>query len=525
MDTLRMTNYIIAVVFFVCYTYQFLYIPVPWLLAKRKAAKAAALEATPHNYAVLICARNESAVIADLIGSLRSQTYDQSLLHIFVLADNCTDDTSDIARSAGATVYERFNNVQVGKGYALQTLLGHLEQDYPAGFDGYIVFDADNILDPGYIAAMNRTFSQGHDIVTSYRNSKNYGDNWISAGYALWFLRESRYLNHARSAGATVYERFNNVQVGKGYALQTLLGHLEQDYPAGFDGYIVFDADNILDPGYIAAMNRTFSQGHDIVTSYRNSKNYGDNWISAGYALWFLRESRYLNHARSLLGTSCAVSGTGFLFSRAVLEETGPWPFHLLTEDIQFSVHEILQGRKVAFAPDAVLYDEQPTTFRQSWRQRMRWSQGYLQVFRDYGARLLRGIFRGSFSCFDMSMAIMPAFVLSTVSILVNLTLGVVGALAGDNLLVAFESVGQMLLNIYLTLLVLGGITTITEWKNIRTSPVKKIVYMFTFPLFMFTYIPISLAAFFCKPQWKPIEHRVSAAHLRSRDRQELLPF
>ena len=120
MDTLRMTNYIIAVVFFVCYTYQFLYIPVPWLLAKRKAAKAAALEATPHNYAVLICARNESAVIADLIGSLRSQTYDQSLLHIFVLADNCTDDTSDIARSAGATVYERFNNVQVGKGYALK---------------------------------------------------------------------------------------------------------------------------------------------------------------------------------------------------------------------------------------------------------------------------------------------------------------------------------------------------------------------------------------------------------------------
>ena len=120
MDTLRMTNYIIAVVFFVCYTYQFLYIPVPWLLAKRKAAKAAALEATPHNYAVLICARNESAVIADLIGSLRSQTYDQSLLHIFVLADNCTDNTADIARSAGATVYERFNNVQVGKGYALQ---------------------------------------------------------------------------------------------------------------------------------------------------------------------------------------------------------------------------------------------------------------------------------------------------------------------------------------------------------------------------------------------------------------------
>ena len=74
-------------------------------------------------------------------------------------------------------------------------------------------------------------------------------------------------------------------------------------------------------------------------------------------------------------------------------------------------------------------------------------------------------------------------------------------------------------------LLVLGGITTVTEWNQIRTSSVKKFVYVFTFPLFMFTYIPISLAAFFCKPQWKPIEHRVSAAHLRSRDRQEVLPF
>lgn len=419
--TLRTINAVISALFFICYTYQFLYIPLVLLKKRRPLPRPAA----SHRYAVLIAARNEENVIAGLLDSLAAQTYDMSLVTVFVAADNCTDSTAAIAREHGAVVYERFNHVNVGKGYALDFLLQHI--------------------------------------------------------------------------GA--------------------------DYPNGFDGYFVFDADNILSPDYLERMNESFSAGNEIVTSYRNSKNFGDNWISAGYALWFLRESRYLNHARSLLGTSCAVSGTGFLFSRAVLEETGPWPFHLLTEDIQFSVHEILQGRKVAFAPDAVLYDEQPTTFRQSWRQRMRWSQGYLQVFRDYGARLLRGIFRGSFSCFDMSMAIMPAFVLSTVSILVNLTLGVVGALAGDNLLVAFESVGQMLLNMYLTLLVLGGITTVTEWNQIRTSSVKKFVYVFTFPLFMFTYIPISLAAFFCKPQWKPIEHRVSAAHLRSRDRQEVLPF
>lgn len=233
METLKTINFVIAVIFFVCYTYQFLYIPVPWLRKARPHGPA-----KDNRYAVLICARNEQRVIGDLIASLRGQTYSQGLLSIFVLADNCTDDTAMVARVAGANVYERFNQVQVGKGYALQELLEHLEQDYPQGFDGYFVFDADNILAPNYVEAMNRTFSDGHDIVTSFRNSKNYGDNWISAGYALWFLRESR----------------------------------------------------------------------------------------------------YLNHARFLLGTSCAVSGTGFLFSRRVLEETGPWPFHLLTEDIQFSV-------------------------------------------------------------------------------------------------------------------------------------------------------------------------------------------
>ena len=156
METLKTINFVIAVIFFVCYTYQFLYIPVPWLRKARPHGPA-----KDNRYAVLICARNEQRVIGDLIASLRGQTYSQGLLSIFVLADNCTDDTAMVARVAGANVYERFNQVQVGKGYALQELLEHLEQDYPQGFDGYFVFDADNILAPNYVEAMNRTFSDG----------------------------------------------------------------------------------------------------------------------------------------------------------------------------------------------------------------------------------------------------------------------------------------------------------------------------------------------------------------------------
>jgi len=407
MYTLQWIDYLIGIIFMLCYAYQFLYIPIPWLIKKKTAGKSA----VPHDFAVLICARNEAEVIGDLIESLHKQTYPAEKLHIFVMADNCTDDTAAIAESLGAKVYTRFNRLQVGKGYALEVLMDHLKQDYPGGFDGYFVFDADNLLEPDYIEQMNKTFSEGNEIITSYRNSKNYGDNWISAGYALWFLRESKYLNL----------------------------------------------------------------------------------------------SRYL------LGTSCAVSGTGFLFSRSVAREIGSWPFHLLTEDIEFSMNQIIRGRRIAFCKDAVLYDEQPTTFRQSWRQRMRWSRGYLQVFRDYGTRLLRGLFRGSFSCFDMSMTIMPAFFLSAASIICNVTLGIWGASIGDDPMIAVHAIGGMLLQMYGLLLAIGAITTLTEWKKIQTSPVRKILYVFTFPLFMFTYIPISFASLFFRTSWKPITHCVTA--------------
>ena len=139
--------------------------------------------------------------------------------------------------------------------------------------------------------------------------------------------------------------------------------------------------------------------------------------------------------------------------------------------------------------------------------------------------KLLRGAAGGSFSCYDMAAAIMPAFVLSATAIVCNVTAAILGAVHGEDLTIALWSVGQMLLNMYLTLFVLGAITTVTEWRRIHTKAVKKVLYAFTFPLFMFTYIPISFAALFSKGEWKPIEHRVSAASLRGRGREELLPF
>ena len=402
MRTVETINAVIMALFFICYSYQFYYVAVALLRRKKFAGRN-----EYHRIAVLIAARNEENVIGQLLDSIRAQSYPMDRVDIFVGADNCTDDTAGVARAHGATVFERFNTEQVGKGYVLSELLRRIKR-------------------PGH---------------------KHY------------------------------------------------------------DAYLVLDADNVLDPNFISEIEKVYSSGYEIVTCYRNSKNYGDNWISAGYALWFLREAQYLNNARMRLGSSCAVSGTGFLFSDEVLRECGGWNFFLLTEDIEFTIDNVVRGHKVGYAAGAVLYDEQPTSFAQSWRQRMRWSKGYLQVFCKYAVQLFSGIAHGSFSCYDMTMNIMPAAVLTGVSIAVNVGAAVMNVTNGGSMAALGVSVLQTVASLYMTLFVLGVITTVTEWKNIRCAAWKKALYTFTFPVFMLTYVPICIVSLFARVEWKPILH------------------
>lgn len=52
-------------------------------------------------YGVIIPARNEENVVANLIDSIQKNNYPQDKLHIFVIAHNCTDRTAEIARNCG----------------------------------------------------------------------------------------------------------------------------------------------------------------------------------------------------------------------------------------------------------------------------------------------------------------------------------------------------------------------------------------------------------------------------------------
>lgn len=179
----------------VLYAYLAVY-AVIGALTTRRFAPARKL----HRYAVVISARNEETVIANLLESIRSQTYPQSLLTVFVVADNCTDRTAQLARLHGAIVYERRDPLHRTKGYALQYLFRCIQKDYGIRtFDGYLVLDADNTLKEDYMQKMNDAFDSGEKIITSYRNTRNISENAVAASYAIHWLRTIRMEHRARS--------------------------------------------------------------------------------------------------------------------------------------------------------------------------------------------------------------------------------------------------------------------------------------------------------------------------------------
>ena len=129
---------------------------------------------------------------------------------------------------------------------------------------------------------------------------------------------------------------------------------------------------------------------------------------------------------------------------------------------------------------------------------------------RSYGLSLFKKSIR-SFSVFDMLMTIAPAFLITIFCLTANLSALVYAFICNTALVgTIINSLVYTVLSAYLMLFVIGLITGITEWKQIHCSTFRKILSFFTFPLFMMTYIPISVQALFVKVEWKPIEHNVA---------------
>ena len=361
------------------------------------------LENKNHRFMAIIPAHNEENVVENLIKSLKKQDYPKELYDIYVIADNCTDKTAQIAKNAGAIVYERFDSMHKTKGAALN-----------------------------------------------------------------WFLAQK----------------------------------IEEDAP--YDAFCIFDADNVVDINFIKNMNKKLCQGETVVQGYRDIKNPTDSWVTAGYAIFYWTMNRFYHLARYNIGLSPLINGTGFMVRFDQIKPEG-WNTKTLTEDIEFSLKQIIKGKKLGWARDAIVYDEQPVDFKQSWSQRSRWTVGHIQCMKEYTTKLALAVKEHkTVMNFDGLLYIVgsiPIFVASIALLLINSLLYLESGLSLIQLMESYVRyvIPTFLLPVFTAMLIMK-----MEHKPIRPMVKGLICY----PLFLGSWLLINFKCLFKRETtWEKIEH------------------
>lgn len=353
-------------------------------------------------FAVIVAAHNEEQVIGQLIDNLHNLEYPKELYDIYVIADNCTDNTPQIAEQAGAIVCQRNNLEKVGKGFAME---------------------------------------------------------WMFAK----------------------------------------LFELERTY----DAVAIFDADNLVHPRFLLEMNNRLCKGDKLVQGYLDAKNPYDTWVSGTFAIAFWVIDHIWHLAKTNIGLSSVLGGTGMCITTDVLKKHG-WGATCLTEDMEFTMKSLVEGIKTTWAHDAIVYDEKPLTFKQSWNQRKRWAQGQFDVAHRFIPKMLKaGIQQRDIRILDGCLHLLqPHFlILSTFFVVISYL----------QLLFPpfYTNIYNFMPSELLTIIMLGQyILPIIILLKIRVKP-KAWFYLLLYPVFIYSWIPIVFLGFIHRNEheWSHTKH------------------
>lgn len=374
----------------ICIGYSTL-ISLFFLLPRKRLPKAE----PKTRFAVVLAARNEEAVIASTVKTLLQQRYPRELYDVYVVPNNCTDDTEGAARRAGA------------------------------------------------------------EILPCLAPCRNKGDALRQAFAAL---------DH-------------------------------QDY----DAYCVFDADNLVDPDFLARMNDAFCAGYQVAKGVQRAMNPNSGWVAGCYDLYFEHSNLMFNRPRMTLKLSSKLVGTGFAVSKSLLREMGGWNTHTMAEDAEFAAQCAMAGQRVCWVPEALSYDEEPTTFWQSMVQRRRWCSGVMQVARCYVPKLFAaGIKNRRFLPIDFALFLLMPLV-QVLALLPGIRV-IWNTLAAGNYLALVLSAASFWVSMMGTAL---------AFTIVGKRPLKQMLpSILLYPLFTASWYPLHILALFCRVKvWKPIAH------------------
>lgn len=279
-------NNIVLIVIGIPFLMQFVFMFLFWL-PKKKFPKSE----KKNRVCVLIPAHNEEDVIFDTVKRLLDlQTYPKEMFDVYVVAHNCNDKTAELARKAGAKVFEL------------------------------------NDPDPK------------HHI----------------AAYALKF----------------------------GYE-QILATGIDYDFS------IRFDADNHANDEFIDLMNDAYNAGVELARPYESALNMTQNKFTKACGLYYTFDSRFSSRVRERLHLDAHVNGPGSMVKFQIIKDIGGYDTTSITEDTEFCFKRLLEKHRAHFVEDAVVYEDLPSTFKDTYSRNKRIASGNVRLLAKYTPKFL----------------------------------------------------------------------------------------------------------------------------------------
>mgnify|MGYP000299497646 CR=1 FL=1 len=307
----------------------------------------------------------------------------------------------------------------------------------------------------------------------------------------------------ARQHGVHACERHNLEKRGKGFAIEWMLKELWQ-YSREYDGVVMLDADNLVAQDYLLHMNNDLCNGSQVIQAYLDTKNPHDSWVTSAYAITYWYCNRLWQLPRSNLRLANFLGGTGMCFDSSLLKSIG-WGATSLVEDLEFTMKCVQKGINPSFNYNAKVYDEKPLTFQASFKQRLRWMQGHFVVARKYFVPLIwSGLKERSWAKIDTAI-----YSLNVYNVLIGAT---VTMILWTDLIISptpylanlFEYAPYILGPIFLLNLLQFPVALILE-----KAPLRALKSILTFPLFLISWWPITIHAFFTQNNkvWSHTQH------------------
>ena len=317
----------------------------------------------------------------------------------------------------------------------------------------------------------------------------------------------------AKERGINIIYRKDLTKRRKGYAIDDALKEILKA-KKHYDAYFIFDADNVLDRNFFKEMIKSYRKGYDIGIGYRNTKNGNSSIYAAASSLTFSMINTLSNNYKLKHNLTLTVSGTGFYIKGDVIEKLGGYPFYSLTEDYEFSLYATLNDLSSTYNMNAKYFDEQPTLFKVTVKQRTRWVKGYFTSRLMYYDKLKKKLALKDSNYPSVYIALVGVkpyilLVISVILYLLNLIFRIISnSIVKVNITFLLLQFFLILFLIYLVLVIFTLILLIKEKDNLRLNFKMKVKVLFYNPLFLASYVKCLYLALKNKDiSWDRIEH------------------